>query len=112
MMSKCKILLVLFLCCGCGLTVTAQEVIKGMVRDAVYNDPIIGANVVVEGTTEGTISDWDGTFELKTNQSFPIVLRISYIGYADKTITLEENIRVDVSLNEDALMLEIGRAHV
>ena len=77
-----------------------------MVRDAAYNDPIIGANVIIDGTTEGTITDWDGSFELSTQKDFPITLFISYIGYADQQIVLSENSRVNVILKEDAAILE------
>lgn len=84
----------------------SQEVIRGVVRDAAYNDPIIGANVIIEGSIEGTISDWDGSFELSTGAEFPIVLIITYIGYADQRIELSSNERVTVVMKENANLLE------
>ena len=59
-----------------------QNKLQGVVLDAVNNDPIIGANIIIEGTAEGTITDWDGSFSFNTDQSFPISLEISYIGYS------------------------------
>lgn len=55
-----------------GLTV------KGVVKDAT-GEAVIGANVLVKGTTNGTITDFDGNFELQANKGDIIV--ISFIGY-------------------------------
>ncbi len=101
-----SIYLSICLCICCTFTVDCQEVIRGMVRDAAFNDAVIGANIIIEGTTEGTTTDWDGSFELITDQSFPFIIRVSYIGYSDKTIELTENTRVEVVLSEDSKILE------
>lgn len=85
---------------------SAQTVIRGEVLDGAYNDAIIGANIIFDGTAEGTTSDWDGTFELKTDRDFPFTLIVSYIGYADKIIEVTENKRLTIVLTEDAAVLE------
>ncbi|NJK93558.1 MAG: hypothetical protein HC905_00295 [Bacteroidales bacterium] len=54
--------------------------ISGTVTDASTNEPIIGANVVIEGTTFGVITDINGNFTIEINQEKP-VLFITYIGY-------------------------------
>lgn len=105
-MSKRKLKLIIVLCVMASSSIFSQELIKGVVRDAALNDPIIGANVLVEGSTVGAITDWDGTFELEVNASFPITLRISYIGYADELIEMTANNRVEVLMKEDAAILE------
>ena len=105
-MRKCKIYVIFFLCVTLWGSVDAQEVIRGIVRDAVFNDPIIGANVIIEGTTEGTITDWDGSFEITTTRTFPLSIRVSYIGYADELIEMASNERVQIVLKEDAAILE------
>ncbi len=85
-----------------SLHLTSQTVLKGIVTDAAYGDAIIGANVIIEGTTEGTISDWDGSFEFKTDKALPINLVVSYIGYAEKIIPVTENKRINIVLEENA----------
>jgi outer membrane receptor protein involved in Fe transport len=65
-----------------------QEVLRGVIQDNNTGEPLIGANVQVEGTTDGTITDFDGAFELKTEASFPMVLIISYVGYEEKRLEL------------------------
>ena len=53
--------------------------IQGFVVDGMTNDPIIGANVIVKGTLNGTSTGLDGDFELEIPEG--VVLEISYIGY-------------------------------
>jgi len=95
------LILVLFAC-----NLNAQVVLKGEILDAEYNDPIIGANIIFKGTAEGTTSDWDGSFELKTDKALPFTLVISYIGYADKEVEVTDNKRLSIVLSEDAAVLE------
>ena len=69
----------------------AQQLnIKGTVTDKRLNEPIIGASVLVEGTSNGTITDMDGNFSLK-NVSKGNVLKISYIGYQPQQTTINGN---------------------
>jgi len=89
-----------------SLNADSQTIIKGEVLDAANNDPLIGATVVIKGTTVGTTSDWDGSFELEINQDFPVELEFSYIGYAPKTMMVESNKRISMSLEEDAVIIE------
>ena len=62
-------------------SINAKETIKGKINDGLLNDVLIGANVTIKGTSIGTITEVDGTFELKTTQEFPLTLEISYLGY-------------------------------
>jgi len=80
-----------------------QRTITGVVIDN-YADPVIGANVSVEGTTNGTITNVDGQFTL-SNVSSGAKLKISYMGYVTQTITVgnESNIRVDLQEDTQAL---------
>ena len=52
-----------------------------------YGEPVIGANVVEKGTTNGTVTDIDGKFSLEVAPD--AVLTISFIGYISKEITLK-----------------------
>ncbi|MCB0512139.1 MAG: carboxypeptidase-like regulatory domain-containing protein, partial [Bacteroidetes bacterium] len=51
----------------------AQTVISGKVSDEA-KEPVIGANISIKGTSEGTITDIDGNFELSTEQSTPFTI--------------------------------------
>ena len=46
-------------------TMEAQSIIKGIVKDAKTGEAVIGATVLIKGTTQGTATDWDGSFILK-----------------------------------------------
>ena len=78
----------------------AQIDVKGHVKDAT-GEPIIGATVRVDGTQTATITDFDGNFVLKANQSADIT--ISYIGY--QTATVKAAPSVEVILQDDAAVL-------
>lgn len=68
-------------------------------------EPIIGANVLVKGTTNGTITDLDGNFLLKgvTNNA---TLSISYVGYTTQEVALAGKISVKITLKEDTKSLD------
>lgn len=78
-----------------------KKTVTGVVVD-MAGLPLIGVNVSVKGTTEGTITDLDGKFNL--NASPQSVLVISYIGYKTVEIPVRENVRV--ILEEDSQALE------
>jgi iron complex outermembrane receptor protein len=65
--------------------VMAQSTVTGTVMDAELNAPLLGANIVVKGTTKGAISDFDGKFSLTTDAASGEVV-ISYVGYTSQTI--------------------------
>ncbi len=95
----------LMLLIGWASGLFGQNIIKGIVVESASNDPIIGANVILKGTTIGTISDWDGSFEFETSESYPLDIEISYIGFDTKVIPVSENIRLDIALDEVANVL-------
>ena len=79
---KNNTLLTLLVALFCGFTAAwAQTNVKGSVVDQ-GQMPIPGANIIVVGTSEGAVSDFDGNFSLTTSKSFPLTLRITSIGYA------------------------------
>ena len=59
---------------------SGQNVIKGVVVDSLTQEPLPSATVYVNGTTQGTITDNDGRFELK-DVSFPATVVFSFVGY-------------------------------
>lgn len=79
--------------------------IKGQIVDAKSNEPLIGVNITVEGTSNGTISDVDGHFTLTVTPD--AVLKISYIGYREILLKVAD-LKKDaiISLEEDSKQLE------
>lgn len=63
----------------------AQGTISGMVTDEA-GEPLIGANIIVQGTTDGTVTDFDGTYSFSTSQSFPLTLEVSFTGFSSQEI--------------------------
>jgi len=80
-----------------------RKEIKGIVTDET-NTPIIGANVVEEGTTNGTVTDIDGNFTLLVNGD--VNLRISYIGYVERIIPSNDSSISHIVLKEDTQTLD------
>ena len=99
----CILFTMLFQTLGFG-----QSTLKGKVNDASYGDPLIGANVVVKGTTDGNVTDYDGFFELKTTSEFPLTLVFSYLGYVDKEILVNSpDEKVNVKLEENSIAIDV-----
>lgn len=82
----------------------AQKTVTGIVTDN-FGDPVIGANVLVKGTTEGSITDMDGNFTIKNVKSSDVLV-VSFIGYVTKNITVGNQTNIKVQLAEDSQMLE------
>ena len=76
--------------------------ITGVVSDAF--GPIAGANVVVKGTTNGTITDMNGNFSLDAPKGAK--LQVSYIGYITKELTVGDQTSYTIQLAEDSQALE------
>ena len=76
--------------------------VVGTVKD-VKGDPVIGANVTVVGTKQGTITDFDGNFSL--NAPLGAKVKISFIGYKDQVVTTKKGISLNIVLEEDAQTL-------
>jgi len=101
---SCKVRILLSIAMGLlfSLSVFAQEItVKGHVKD-VSGVPIIGANVVISGTTIGSITDLDGNFQLKAPQNSTIT--VSFVGF--KPTIAKAAPMLMVVLQEDAVMLE------
>ena len=77
--------------------------VKGTVVDK-NGEPIIGANVVVKGTTNGTITDIDGNFSLEAPGNAQ--LAISYIGYEAKEVAVNNLSQLSITLGEDSQALD------
>ncbi len=69
-------------------TVSAQRTLSGTLTDEGTDEPLIGANILVVGTSTGTVTDFDGNYELEIPDEDGVQLRITYTGYATETIDL------------------------
>lgn len=88
----------------CSISLWAQErTISGVVKDT-GGEPIIGANVIVKGTTIGTATDLDGSYTLVIPASAN-TLQVSYIGMKDMEVSITGN-RVDITMEDDISNLD------
>lgn len=100
--STFKVLLIFIV----GLLLSAnafaqQMLVKGVVKDTT-GEPVIGANVVVKGTTNGTITDFDGNFQLNANKGD--IITISFIGYQSQEAQVAAS--MNILLKDDTELLD------
>jgi len=100
--KKSNNLFVLTLKATSGPQQRTGRAITGTVLDA-FGDPVIGANVVEKGTTNGTITNYDGLFNLNVSENATLV--ISYIGYVEQTIAVGNQSTFTIKLQEDTQAL-------
>ena len=101
---KFYVVFLFVLVAGVASLAAQQRIISGTVFDA-DEVPLVGVTVLVEGTTQGAITDLDGAFTLKTSPG-TVVLNISYVGYSSQKITVRpDQANVTVHLQEDAILL-------
>ena len=87
------------------MEITQQTVtVSGVVKDR-KGEPIIGANIMEKGTTNGTITDFDGKYTLKV-KSAQSVLTISYIGYKTQEIPVGNGGKKDITLQDDSELMD------
>ncbi|MEQ8878543.1 MAG: carboxypeptidase-like regulatory domain-containing protein, partial [Cyclobacteriaceae bacterium] len=87
-------------------TLSGQDLdVSGQVTDAETGEALIGATVVVQGTTDGTVTDLDGNYRLTVKNS-ETTLEFSYIGYKTMSVPLNGRTSVDIAMNLDAEQLE------
>lgn len=96
--------------CFCFLfsaSVFAQTTVTGKVVDS-KNQPVPGVNIIVEGTTQGTISDFDGKFALTATQDPPFRIQFSSVGYETQLVQVnEKDQEITVTMVEGTSLDEI-----
>ena len=98
---KISIILLIF-----PIAISAQGTISGTITEASTGDPLIGANIIVKGTTTGTTSDFDGNFSLDID-SFPVTLVISSVGFTTQELDFSSAQVISVSLQDGISLDEI-----
>ena len=77
--------------------------VRGTITD-IAGEPIIGANILIQGTSSGTITDYDGNYLLQAPADG--VLEVSYIGYNPQSISINNRTTINIILEEDRELLD------
>lgn len=100
-MKRRLMLFYAYLLIGIGLAIAQTSQISGVVLSAEDGEPIVGASILVQGTTTGTITDIDGKFSVKVNKGGK--LQISYLGMKTVTLTAKNNMTVKLESDTEVL---------
>jgi TonB-linked SusC/RagA family outer membrane protein len=103
-MEKPMFFLILFVFIGLAGLVNAQSVVTGVVTDKLDQSPLIGVNILIDGTSSGTVTDVDGKFSIEVPENG--ILIISFVGYETQEITVGGRSIIDIAMVEDATSLE------
>ncbi|WKZ67597.1 MAG: carboxypeptidase-like regulatory domain-containing protein [Flavobacteriales bacterium] len=98
-----KVLLPLLPCLLAAAAHAQQYKLRGTVADVTTGETLIGANVVLKGTTIGTVTDIDGRFELLLSELPPCTLVVSYIGYTAQEVvvkSLDKELKLKLALDQ------------
>ncbi len=88
-----------------SVNVFAQKVsVSGVVKDAITNEPLIGATVMVKGTTNGVSTDVNGAYSIQVSSADVLICQI--IGYKNQEATVGTRSKIDFAMAEDNQMLE------
>lgn len=95
----------LFLSFFVSLSIFAQDItVHGKVRDSQLNEPVVGATVILKGTTIGQTTDLDGNFSISVPPNG--VLNFSFMGYIPKSVAVNGHRELNVTLDEDIVATE------
>ena len=98
---KTFILNLLFVCFF-AFNSQSQNTISGELLDETTKEPLIGATLVVKGSSEACVVDINGNFKLVTSQKFPLTLVVTFLGYNTKEINISEptnSLKINLSAN-------------
>jgi len=101
-------ILVILVMCTFNNVMTAQNNTSGLVTGTVVDhlgEPLIGVNVVLEGTMVGTMTDIDGRYSIRMQGENPVLI-FSYIGYNEAKVIVGSRKQIDVTLREDTKLLD------
>jgi len=86
-------------------SIVPPKTITGKVTDAAEGIPLPGVNVVIKGTTDGTITDFDGNYSIEVPDENTILV-FSFVGYKTQEILVGNQTQINVSLTVDAIGLD------
>jgi TonB-dependent starch-binding outer membrane protein SusC len=99
-----KILLIIVIACAIPGLVVAQHQVSGKVTDQSTNESLAGVNVVVKGTTEGTITDGNGFYSIEVDENASLIF--SFLGFAPMEVVVGNQTNLDIVLKPDHKLLE------
>lgn len=105
-----RLTLPIILCAFGMVFFTQNSLAQGTIRGTVYDDnsgeTLIGATVILKGTSTGTTTDIDGNFSFQVNQNPPLTLVINFLGYTPQEITVNSfSEKIKVNLGTDQVMM-------
>ena len=103
MKTKFSGILTLLLAFCCAVTFAQDKAVSGTVSDE-SGMPVAGVNIIVQGTSSGTQSDFDGNYSIMVDEG--AVLTFSYVGYTTETRTVGSSDTINVTMSEDVAQLE------
>ena len=86
------------------ITLAQQSTIKGTVTDVTTGSPLPGVNILIQGGSTGTQSDFDGNYSITVSKGD--VLSFSFVGMKGQTVTVANSTTINVALQEDAAALD------
>ena len=81
-----------------SISMFAQSTVSGKITDAESGEGLIGANIIISGTTTGTTTDLDGNYTLTSDRALPWTLEVSYTGFTNQEIEITAAGTQDFSL--------------
>ena len=102
-MRKLTFLLACLFLIGVGLVNAQSRTVSGKVLSAEDGQPVIGASILVKGTTLGTVSDFDGKFSISNIPASAKVLQVSYIGMQAQEVEIKSVLSIVLSSDTQGL---------
>ena len=100
---KIKFILFLFLL-NSSITLLAQTTISGTIRDNKTQQALPNVNITVVGSIQGTVTDYDGKYNLTVKQAPPFTITISYLGFHTEEVVINEDSILDINMIEEAMI--------
>ena len=103
----CHLVIFIYFIFSCGIDLQAQSHLRGTLKDAITGEPLIGATVLVKGTTNGTATDYEGNFILNLSSTGSQKIECRYSGYKTTEFTISDLGRShQLTLEEETVMIE------
>ncbi|MFK7947447.1 MAG: carboxypeptidase-like regulatory domain-containing protein [Saprospiraceae bacterium] len=90
---------------------TNAQTITGFVKDASTDEPLIGVNVLIDGTTNGTTTNEKGFYRINVDD-FPMVLSFSYIGYGSRKVSVSNSSQESINIKLESVASNLPEAVV
>ena len=106
---------VMFLTClfiGIGLASAQNRTVRGNVTGAEDGLPVVGASIIIDGTTIGTVTDLDGNFTIANVPSSAKTMTVSYVGMKTQRVEISSNVRIvlqsDTEMIDEVIVVAYG----